>query len=429
MGNRGPSARLAALAEEVGAAILEAQRPIRILRSLAWPDSVAEEFFAAGARELPRPSYRVPRDWSATIETFESLRARVPGDNEVERLLRATCDSWAAGARLLSSVGTREFYRHSVGCYGQPASVSCDGRTTNLVLAEHFDRVIHAYSGVDLGAPPPQCVPADVVARTLEVELQHYFPDHRIHCEVADTLSANAVTNAERIRVKRGATFSERDVAQLIVHEGHVHLGTSLNGRRQTRLAFLSSGAPRTTRAQEGLAIFAEFISQTIDLDRLRRLTDRILAVKMAEEGADFLDLYRFFLARGHEGPAAFDCARRVVRGGLVEGGAPFTKDVVYLDGLVRVVNFLRVAVMRGRSDYVRLLFAGKLALDDVPALAVLEEAGLVTEPRYLPPWASDLRFLTAYMSFSAFLQETDLAATRAYYERLIERCDQSSWD
>jgi uncharacterized protein (TIGR02421 family) len=289
--------------------------------------------------------------------------------------------------------------------------------------------VIHAYSGVDLGAPPPACVPADVVAATLQERLQAYFPDHRIHCEVADTLSANAVTSAERVRVRRGARFSERDLEQLVVHEGHVHLGTTLNGRRQTRLGFLSSGAPRTTSAQEGLAIFAEFISQTIDLDRLRRLTDRILAIKMSEEGADFLDLYRFFRGRGHEGAAAFDCARRVVRGGLVEGGAPFTKDVVYLDGLVRVANFLRVAVTHGRSDYVRLLFAGKLALDDVPALGVLEEAGLVAEPRYLPPWARDLRFLTAYMSFSSFLQETDLDATRAYHEGVFERCERSHWD
>jgi hypothetical protein len=59
----------------------------------------------------------------------------------------------------------------------------------------------------------------------------------------------------------------------------------------------------------------------------------------MAEEGADFLDLYRFFLGRGSDEENAFDNARRVCRGGLVEGGAPFTKDVCYLDGLLRVTN------------------------------------------------------------------------------------------
>jgi hypothetical protein len=99
-------------------------------------------------------------------------------------------------------------------------------------------------------------------------------------------------------------------------------------------LRFLGSGSPRTTRTQEGLAVFGELLSQTMDLERMRRLSDRILAIKLAEDGADFLELYRYFLEHGHEPPAAFDCARRVCRGGLVEGGAPFTKDVCYLDGL-----------------------------------------------------------------------------------------------
>src|SRR5688572_31895623 len=55
-------------------------------------------------------------------------------------------------------------------------------------------------------------------------------------------------------------------------------------------------------------------------------------SIQMAEDGADFLDLYRFFLGRGHDEENAYDNARRVCRGGLVEGGAPFTKDVCYLD-------------------------------------------------------------------------------------------------
>jgi uncharacterized protein (TIGR02421 family) len=405
----------------VTADILDAQRPIRILRAIAWPDSVAEEFFQKGGRELPRPVYR-RRDFSDTIAEFQRIRASVGGESEIDRFLRATCDSWIAGARLLEAVGTREFYPRSVECYGRPSSISCDGRTTNLMLAEHFDRVLKTYAGADLGAPPSACMPAERVAETMEARLREYFLDDPIRCEVAETLSANAVTSAEVVKLKRGAVFTAREVEQLLVHEGYVHLGTTLNGRRQPYFTLLGQGAPRTTCGQEGLAIFAEFISHTIDLDRLRRLADRILAIKMSEEGADFLELYRFFLTRGHAATAAFDCARRVVRGGLVEGGGPFTKDVVYLDGLQRVSNFLRAALSRGRADFVRMLFCGKVALEDVPLLVALERQGWIEGPRYLPSWARDLRFLTAYMSFSAFLQETDLDATAAYYEALTPR-------
>src|SRR5688572_33223792 len=74
-------------------------------------------------------------------------------------------------------------------------------------------------------------------------------------------------------------------------------------------------------------------------------------SIQMAEDGADFLDLYRFFLGRGHDEENAYDNARRVCRGGLVEGGAPFTKDVCYLDGLLRVTNFLRIALEIGRAS------------------------------------------------------------------------------
>ena len=45
---------------DVSAQILEAQRPIRVLRILAWGDDVERAFFAGKGRELPRPEYRVP---------------------------------------------------------------------------------------------------------------------------------------------------------------------------------------------------------------------------------------------------------------------------------------------------------------------------------------------------------------------------------
>src|SRR5262249_13941931 len=153
------------------------------------------------------------------LERFQKLRARVPGENETERLLRDTCDSWIAGARMLEAVGTRLFYERSVECYGRPASVSCDGRTTNIDLAEHFDRVMDAYRGVDLGPAAPAIVSAEQVASTLEQRLREYFTSDPIRCEVAETLSAKAVTSAEQIKVKKGAGFSEREIDQLLVHE------------------------------------------------------------------------------------------------------------------------------------------------------------------------------------------------------------------
>jgi uncharacterized protein (TIGR02421 family) len=203
-----------------------------------------------------------------------------------------------------------------------------------------------------------------------------------------------------------------------------VHLATAINGRAQPYMPFTGYASPRTTATQEGLAVLTEFITRSTSLERLRRLSDRTLAIKMAEDGADFCQVYQFLLSHGHDEAAAFDCARRVCRGGLVAGGAPFTKDVCYLDGLLRVTNFLRVALVKGHVELVRLFFAGKIDLDDVPLFGRLAREGVVSEPRYMPEWARDLSYLTAFMSYAAFLGECDLSVDRRRYEDLIAHAE-----
>jgi uncharacterized protein (TIGR02421 family) len=250
------------------------------------------------------------------------------------------------------------------------------------------------------------------------------FPGRDIRVEIVDDIASKAAAGVDGVRLKRGVRFSRRDLAQLEFHEGHVHVATALNGRAQPILSFTGWPSPRTTATQEGLAVLTEFLTQSTSIERMRRLADRTLAIKMAEEGADFCQIYQFFLAHGHDELAAYDCARRICRGGLVGGGAPFTKDVCYLDGLLRVTNFLRVALVKGHLDYVPLFFAGKIEVEDVPLVGRLVREGLARPPDYLPEWAKDLSSLTAFMSFSAFLGECDLVAERRRYEDLIARAE-----
>jgi uncharacterized protein (TIGR02421 family) len=253
--------------------------------------------------------------------------------------------------------------------------------------------------------------------------LQRHFADAAPKVEVVDHLSSNALAGPRYIRLRRGACFSDRDLAQLVQHEAFVHIGTSLNGAAQTAFPILGAGHAGTTRTQEGLAVFAEIISGAMDPSRLLRLADRVLAIKMAMEGADFLELFRYFCERTNDRSAAFENARRVVRGGMVEGGAPFTKDLVYLEGLVRVHNFLRIAVQETRVDCIRLLFAGKMDIEDMPAITTLAAHGLCAFPRFLPPWARDLRFLLSYIAYSAFLNRMNLERVRDHYKDMLARC------
>ena len=397
-----------------------------MLRILGWGEGVERAFFAAKARELPRPEYRVPPEVGEAGARFRALKAAITGDGAVDLFLRDTCDAFATAARMLATVGTREFYHHSVELYGRPASLTADRRTTNLDLAAHFSRVVDSVAG---RAPIPspldeQVYTAEEVAPLLAARFARFFPGRDVRIELCDDIAAKAAAGVDGVRIKRGSRFSRRDLAQLEFHEGQVHVATAINGRAQPILTFIGYPSPRTTATQEGLAVLTEFLTTSTSIERMRRLADRTLAIKMAEDGADFLQLYQFFLARGHDEPAAYDCARRVCRGGLLEGGAPFTKDVCYLDGLLRVTNFLRVALVKGHLDYAPLFFAGKIEVDDVPLFGRLVREGLARPPDYLPEWARDLSYLTAFMSYSAFLGEVDLPAERRRYEDLISRAE-----
>jgi len=140
------SERLVALLREVSSEITEVQKPVRVIPALTWPDEVEHEFFAQNASSLPKPTYHVSAGVAEAGAAFQNLARRLDGDNGIERFLRETCVSLSTAARMLQSIGSRDFYHHSVELYGRPASLSSDRRTTNLDLASHFEQVIAGFS-------------------------------------------------------------------------------------------------------------------------------------------------------------------------------------------------------------------------------------------------------------------------------------------
>ena len=152
---------------------------------------------------------------------------------------------------------------------------------------------------------------------------------------------------------------------------------------------------------------------------RLRRLTNRIRAVHMAEEGATFLDVFGFLREQSLSDADAYTTAARVFRGSTPTGG-PFTKDICYSKGFVLVYNYVLLAVRKGMLSRIPLLFCGKTTLEDVRTLAQLVEEGLVVPPRYLPPQFADLNALTAWMCYSNFLSRLDVQRIEADYANIL---------
>jgi uncharacterized protein (TIGR02421 family) len=228
---------------------------------------------------------------------------------------------------------------------------------------------------------------------------------------VDSKLSSKAAASAKRIRVRGSTCFSPMDLGQLREHEAFVHSATALNGRKQPALACLSLSTPRTTATQEGLATFAELITGAIDLARLRRIALRIRAVHVAEQGGDFIDVFRYLLDAGQTEAESVRTAIRIFRGGDPRGRHVFTKDVVYLRGLIGVHTFLRRAIADNRPELINRLFVGRLCAGDVIHLDEAFASGEIAEARYVPAWASNTRALAAHLSFSVVLNQIDLAS------------------
>ena len=116
--------------------IVQAQKPIRVLRSINWDPHVHERFFKAGARELPRPEYP-PLGFSprAKQKELRQLRRQIRGRNPIEELLRRRLDEFMVLAEMLAARGTRRFYELSRRIYGDPRDRFPDHNVDNLAIA------------------------------------------------------------------------------------------------------------------------------------------------------------------------------------------------------------------------------------------------------------------------------------------------------
>jgi len=385
-----------------------------ILRMIAWPREARERFFAQDQRALPRVVY-AGYDPTEELELCAQAVALAPRDPIIGPWLRRQARALRISARMLGAMGTAKLSHYSQKLYGTPTTPFPHTERTPLELARRLVQTAERLSG-RLPAPPPPTLSAETVAAEIELAVRNHFGPKAPRVEVVPQLAARASASPSKIRLRQNASFSDLDVRQLVQHEAFVHVATALNGRRQKAVPILAQGHAGTTRTQEGLAVFAELVSGALDPRRFLRLAHRVIAIQMALEGADFLEVYRYFLEHSINEVEAYESTARVFRGGTVEGGAPFTKDMVYLDGLCRVHVFLRAAIDTGRVDCMELLFCGKLDLQDVPALIELQRMDLCKAPRFVPPWISDPRRMVAHFAISDVIGRASTGGLRRHY-------------
>jgi len=322
---------------------------------------------------------------------------------------------------MLLARGTPRFYELSRQLYGSAKTTFSDRVTRVRDVALDMYEILTNLDEQVLGPQPVRDIPADQAVEVLNQRLNIVFGDGRVRVILDDGIVADAAAGSDYVKLRRGAMFSERDIRVLEVHEGWAHVATSLNGQRQPVARWLAKGPPRTAATQEGLAGLLEILTLASHPNRARRLNDRVLAVDKAEDGASFLQVFEWFRTEGYDEDVCFANTYRVFRGGVPDGGAPFTKDIVYIRGIVSNYNFLRSAIAAARPELIRWLFVGKVALEDIPVLAPRAHEGVVKAPRYVPEMFKDLNGLAMWLGISTFWTRLKNRAVHEHYARMFE--------
>jgi uncharacterized protein (TIGR02421 family) len=369
---------------------------MRILDSLNWGPDIERAFFAAGTRELPpvsRDTYRArplgfdPEQKQQELHVLERDIHRVLGPGHpAGRILLRLCEESRQTVELLRERGTARFHLLSRVLYGS-ASERCHPQGPTLTeVGAKLGSLCNELTG-SLSESDEPSLDAGQAAQLLHHRLAAFFgPARSIRVSLSEALVADAAAVGGGLRIRTSSRFSHRQVRMLEVHEGWVHLATTFNGQAQPICTFLNRNTPSSTVTQEGLAVLTEVLALACYPARVQRLAHRVEAIARAEAGADFLDVYRFFLDRGQTPGSSYQQTMRIFRGSLPAGCGPFTKDLSYCKGLFQLLDFLHRILSREQPGPLSLLFCGKTCLGDVDALASLADEGLLAPPRYLPP-------------------------------------------
>lgn len=410
--------------------IVEAQKPIRILDAIKWSPKLRQAFFASGCQELPAVdadyyASNCPLGFDPELKRAEfhqierEISQKLGQMNPVTQIMRRVCREYQMVVRMLEARGTPEFSNISQELYGSSSDAFHAGDPSLAELGLMMERTLSSLLADTSMQEAPKTLTAQQAVDELNGRLSAFFHGEGIRVMLSDGIASDAAAGTDYIKIRDDAMFNAQDIEVLEVHEGWVHLGTTINGSCQPYLTFLSKGPPSSTTTQEGLAVLTEILTLKSGPTRLFKLINRVRAVTLAEEGADFVQVYRYLTDKGLDPDESWTIAARVFRGSTPDG-KPFTKDITYIKGFVLTYNFLRLAFASGRISNLPMLFCGKIVLDDLAILADLESEGVVVRPRYIPPFFQDLKGLAAWMSFARFIGQLNFNQLEVDYKHLL---------
>lgn len=265
---------------------------------------------------------------------------------------------------MLEERGTTHFLHTSKSIYGELKPELIETATQLLTDKYPNDEVEH------------DSVNAEDFTAAANRELDVYrkqFPSLDLRVTIKENVSGLIVSGSE-LSVGKDLNISEHRLNALIQHEVGTHMLTYANGHHQP-LNLMYAGFAGYEQIQEGLAVLAEYLVGGLNLNRLKLLAARVVAVDSLSGGADFVETFHLLTENyGFRNKTAFNISMRVHRGG------GYTKDAIYLKGLLQLIQYLQ------QGGNIHLLYSGKYALEHIPLIEELTHLKILNKP-VLPAW------------------------------------------
>ena len=201
----------------------------------------------------------------------------------------------------------------SVAAFGHPKDLFHAGEPSLFELANMLEKPLQNLLIADILPDDPKNINASDAVRILSEQVNSSMAGINVEVMLSDGIVSDAAAGANNIKLNQDVKFSQRELDILEVHEGWIHVGTTQNGLAQPYLTCLSKGTPSSTVTQEGLAVLTEIITLKSTPRRLSKLVNRIQAVTKVIDGAEFVDIYRDYLAQGLSKDESYTLAQRVL--------------------------------------------------------------------------------------------------------------------
>lgn len=309
------------------------------------------------------PKFKYPKVDFDTFELQRSLFAIEINDIEdevVRKLYEDIIYEYSGLIECIDTIGQgKKFYYNSLRSFGTPTEK--DVENAKFILHFKDEEVENEKATFD-------------VYKT-EEQFRKYSEryDFTYSIKHSDKLSAIAMVlnNDQTLVLNSEHLFTQNDIDILTNHEIGVHMVTTMNGLLNP-LKIFSHGFPNNTETQEGLAVFAEYMSDSLNMRRLKRIAYRVLAVDSLAKGYSFSETFRMLRNYGMKKKDAFTISVRVHRGG------GFTKDYLYLTGLQKIYAYYK------SGKELTPLLTGKVTLEYLNEIKYLIENSYANESKHI---------------------------------------------